>query len=193
MMENFIHIENETVQDAVKVGLIVKIGENYMHNGNIYYLVNEMKNTVLMRVKVNKYIIIDEYIDYNGLEVKLVPILSKLSFNVSKTKNKENNSRERVKAGIKIEGKRTTGFIERLVRSITINGQISSLPKDMQVHHVHETYNNKIDSTDYLWEGLHLDRKSHIQGISIASITEFNCKIQSKRVYRENNYATIAQ
>ena len=110
MNQNFINIENETIQAAIKERLIEKVGENYRNNGNIYYRLNgvkELNNTILMRVKETNYILIDEFIEHNGKQIEIVPILLKMSFHINKTKNKEHNSRERVKACVSILGKQT--------------------------------------------------------------------------------------
>jgi hypothetical protein len=172
---NFIVIEKEVIQEAIAKGDITKVGENYKGNGNVYYRVNKLRNVILMNVKDDRFIVINEVVEHDSRIIGLVPILSKISFYINNTRAKERNIRERVKAFISID-KGTpakTEYIERIIRGIIINGKISELPSGYQIHHKWNTFDQRESTTMLVHEKLHTHRKNHLRGRYVDSIEGF--------------------
>lgn len=172
---NFIVIEKEVIQEAIDRGDITKVGENYRKNGNVYYRVNILHNVILMNVKDDRFIVINEVVEHDSWIISLVPILSALSFYINKTRDKERNTRERVKAEIPFnKGEpRRAEYIERVIRGIMANGKISELPSGYQIHHKWNTFDQRESTTMLVHEKLHTHRKNHLRGRYIDSIEAF--------------------
>lgn len=172
---NFIVIEKEVIQEAIVRGAITKVGENYKGNGNVYYRVNILHNVILMNVKDDRFIVINEVVEHESWIISLVPILSALSFHICKTREKERNIRERVKAEIPFNMRepRKSEYIERVIRGIMTNGKISELPSGYQLHHKWNTFDQRETTTMLVHEKLHTHRKNHLNGRYVDSIEAF--------------------
>lgn len=172
---NFIVIEKEVIQEAIDKGDITKVGENYKKNGNVYYHVKILDNVILMHVKDDKYIVINEVVEHDGRIISLVPILSKISFCIGRTRDKEHNVRERVKTLLSINRiePAKTAYIERIIRGIMINGKVSELPSGYQIHHKWNTFDQRESTTMLVHEKLHTHRKNHLRGRYVDSIEAF--------------------
>lgn len=172
---NFIVIEKEVIQEAIAKGDITKVGENYMGNGNIYYRLNKLHNVILMNVKDDRFIVINEVVEHGSWIISLVPILSAFSFYINKTRDKERNTRERVKAEIPFNKRepRKAEYIERVIGGIMTNGKVSVLPPGYQIHHKWNTFDQRESTTMLVHEKLHTHRKNHLNGRYVDSIEVF--------------------
>lgn len=168
---NFIIIEEDVIQEAIAKRVIKVVGENYRRNGNIYYRVNTLHNAILMRVKSNCYLVINEVVEYNGFMINLVPILSSFSFCISGTRDKEHNSRERVKGNITTE---KNEYIERIIYSLITSGEVNKLDSNYQVHHKWLTFDQREGTTILIPKKSHTHRKSHLRGRYVYSIEAFH-------------------
>lgn len=168
---NFIIIKNEVIQEAIRRGVIKKIGQNYRRNGNIYYKVNILNNVILMRVKDNCFVVINEVVEYSGWKINLVPILSSYSFCISKTRDIGHNSRERVKAGITTD---KMEYIERIIYSLITYGEVKKSESDYHVHHKWLIFDHREATTMFIPEKSHTHRKSHLEGRYVHNIKAFH-------------------
>ncbi|GAB6152587.1 hypothetical protein JCM17380_13370 [Desulfosporosinus burensis] len=167
---NFIVIIKEVINTALYYKVLTKIGENYRRNGNIYYRVNTLQNAILMRVKENCYLVINEFVEYNGRILDLVPILSSYSFCISKTRDIEHNSRERVKGNIT---KDKLEYIERIIHSLITSGEVKKSESDFQVHHKWLTFDHREGTTVLIHKKLHKHRKNHLKGRYVHNMKTF--------------------
>lgn len=185
---NYIILQPAIVRAAIEGSVIKKISES--KNGNVYYEIQHVDNLVLMRVKHDKYIVINRWISQRskGQVIDLVSILSNFSFYTKSI----GRTRERVACYIPTKYKldRKDMLIEKVIESYRRYGRLKDLPSYMHVHHKAETWDNREATTMYIHEDFHTESKSHIRGVYIDSMAAFVNLIQ-RLVYSGEYYRGV--
>lgn len=172
---NFIVIEHSVIELATKNNIITKIGESYSKNGNVYYEINNLYNTVLMHVKDRKYIVINRYVKCDNKIIELTRELEKFSFCAKLT----SCTRERVIWGLSENYKRKENTmlkqipIERIIISYMLLGVLKVLPSNFVIHHKAETWDNREATMLFIHEKLHKHRNRHRSGRYIDCVEKF--------------------
>jgi len=171
MSRQLLEIREGIIHQAVYLGGIEKIGENYRRNGNVYYGIKSIPNTVLMHIKDSKYLVTDRIVlsQYNNM-IDVAPELAKLSFCVNISDGRESAKNNNYKAPTGVVKTKT---VERCIRSIIMNEKVIALPPDMIIHHKAQIWDTRESTTMYIHNSQHKHRNRHDSGECIDSIEKF--------------------
>lgn len=178
MNENYIVINTDVIREALQLKMITKMKKQVKNNKNLYYALGERYNAVLINVKGNNFILIDEIIKTKFGEIYLAKKLQQYTFTPKKvTKIRErmvwNVSAKREDIAVK------QMYIERMIISYMEHGRLCNLPSHMHVHHKAQTWDHRASTIMYVDGKEHTHRNSHVKGIHVETIEEFENLIET--------------
>ncbi|MGH4117924.1 hypothetical protein [Clostridium sp.] len=174
--KSFITMNEDMLQEAIKLGNIYEVGRN-PKNKNTYYEVapDLMLDTILINVIENKFIVTDRHLKYSNYwnnSIDAVEILKGYSLCVKKC----GGNRERVFWNVpdklnKGNLETTQLTVERILISYAIFGGLVKLDDQLVIHHNSLTWDNRIQHLWYISKHAHneIGNKSRLKGKYIDS------------------------
>lgn len=161
--DSFLVIPEEVIKEAIDNGDLSIID---VHGDNVYYRMNHYENSVLVHIKDNRYVFVNEtvYCEKEDKTINLVDELCKFSFCAGKT----GRNRAHVMAGtpkeLRDKGYTDIAYMPRIIKSLELYGEIKCLDTTYDIHHKGDVYDNRQGMTMYIPRKEHKDNHSHITG-----------------------------